>query len=309
VSDRAHLVLPSYRALDVARDKGRKRPIGTTGRGIGIAYSMKSDRDGIRLADLDWEEKLDALESDDRKWLETWRGELLALRVDMAREMWQLREGRVLMEGAQGAMLDIDSGTYPFVSSGLSCAAGAASGSGIGPRRIHKVLGVCKAYTTRVGNGPLPTEFDEASQSDLYRFVRETGREYGVTTGRPRRCGTLDLVALRYACRVNSLDGLVLTHLDVYDTLDSIDACVAYDLGTTTTTDFPAFIPALTGAKAQHKGFPGWKQPLGACRTWEELPPAARGYVEFIENFVETPVHILSVGCERTQTIVRTPVW
>ena len=309
ISDRAHLILPGYRKIDVDRDAARKRPIGTTGRGIGIAYSMKSDRDGIRLADLDWEEKLVDLDEADRDFLAQYRDRLLSMRCDMTGVMWSLRGKNVLMEGAQGALLDIDSGTYPFVSSGLSCAAGAASGSGIGPRGIDRVLGVCKPYTTRGGNGPLPTEFDEATQSALYRFVRDTGREYGVTTGRPRRCGNLDLVALRYACRVNSLDALVLTHLDVYDTLDSIEACVAYECGGTVTTDFPASVPTLAGAKPVLKTFGGWKKPLGACRTYDELPQNARDYVQFIEDFCETPVQIVSVGYEREATILRKAVW
>jgi adenylosuccinate synthase len=171
------------------------------------------------------------------------------------------------------------------------------------------VLGVCKAYSTRVGNGPLPTEFDEETQSELYHFVRDTGREYGVTTGRPRRCGTLDLVALRYACRANSLDALVLTHLDVYDTLEQLEVCVAYDIGGKTTTNFPASVPALTAAKPVHKTLQGWKTPLKGCRTYDALPRNARDYVRFIEEFCETPVRIVSVGYERDETIVRKNIW
>ena len=220
-----------------------------------------------------------------------------------------LKGQKVLMEGAQGALLDLDSGTYPYVSSGMSCSAGAAIGSGIGPRALDRVLGVFKAYSTRVGNGPMPTEFDEESQSELYRFVRDTGREYGVTTGRPRRCGYLDLVALRHACHTNSIDGLVLTHLDIYDTLEEIEACVAYEIDGTEVTDFPASIPQLNRAKPVLKKFAGWKTPLKNCKSYQELHPAARSYVEFIEAYTATSVDIISVGYERSETFIRRNPW
>ncbi|MDR3311991.1 MAG: adenylosuccinate synthase [Spirochaetaceae bacterium] len=309
ISDRAHLVLPRYRKIDVDRDAVRKKPIGTTGRGIGVAYALKSERVGVRLADLDNGEALGNLETGDTAFLDQYRDRLLAMKTDMAAELYRLRGKNVLFEGAQGSLLDIDSGTYPYVSSGLSSAAGAASGSGVGPRALDKVLGVCKAYTTRVGNGPLPTEFDQKSQSALYQFVRDTGREYGVTTGRARRCGSLDLVALRYACRVNSLDALVLTHLDVYDTLDEVEVCVAYDIAGKRVTDFPGSIADLTAAKPVLRKFPGWKTPVTGTHTFKELPQAAKNYIEFIEEFTETPVDTVSVGYERTQTIVRNQIW
>lgn len=309
ISDRAHLVLPHYRQLDKDRDAKRKRPIGTTGRGIGTTYSMKSERDGIRLADLDWEEKMNDLEQEDKDFLAPFMDRLLSMRCNMTSEMWQHRKDNVLMEGAQGALLDIDSGTYPYVSSGLSCAAGAACGAGIGPKDINRVLGVFKAYSTRVGNGPMPTEFDEESQSELYKFVRDTGREYGVTTGRPRRCGYLDLVALRYACQVNSITELVLTHLDIYDTLDEIEACVAYEIDGKVVTDFPASIEALNNAKPVLKKFSGWKQSLKNCKKYSSMPKLAREYVDFIEAYTETPVGIVSVGYERNETFIRVNPW
>jgi adenylosuccinate synthase len=309
ISDRAHIVLPRYRELDKERDAKRKKPIGTTGRGIGITYSMKSDRDGIRLADLQWDDKLAELEDVDRAFLAPYRDRLLSMSTDIAVEMWTLRGGNVLLEGAQGALLDLDLGTYPYVSSGMSCAAGAAVGAGIGPRKIDKVLGVFKAYSTRVGNGPMPSEFDETTQGGLCQFVRDTGREYGVTTGRPRRCGYLDLVALRYACRVNSIDCLTLTHLDIYDTLDKIEACVAYSIDGKEVTDFPASIEALSKAKPVLKTFPGWKAPLKNCRAYDELPKNARDYVAFIEGYAGTPVGIVSVGYERADTIIRNAPW
>jgi adenylosuccinate synthase len=191
----------------------------------------------------------------------------------------------------------------------MSCAAGAAIGGCVGPRALDKVLGVFKAYSTRVGNGPFPSEFDPQSEGELERFVRETGREYGVTTGRPRRCGYLDLVALRYACRTNSIDSLIMTHLDVYDTMEEIKACVAYRIGEKVVEDFPASIEALSMAKPILRSFPGWKKSLKSVRTYRELPAQAREYIEFIERYCETPVSIVSVGYEREETIIRTSPW
>ena len=309
ISDRAHIVLPRYREMDKARDAARKRPIGTTGRGIGTTYAMKSERDGIRLADLTWKEKMDELEPGDRAFLAPYMDRLLSMKVNLTSELWAARGKKVLFEGAQGALLDLDLGTYPYVSSGFSSSAGAAIGGCIGPRAIDKVLGVFKAYSTRVGNGPMPTEFDENSQSELYHFVRETGREYGVTTGRPRRCGYLDLVALRYACRSNSIDDLVLTHLDVYDTLEDIEACVAYDVNGVVTEDFPASVEDLNAAKPVLKHFKGWKKCLKECRSYDNLPAEARAYVDYIEEFTGTKVGIISVGYDRNDTFIREKIW
>lgn len=309
ISDRAHIVLPRYRQIDKERDVARKRPIGTTGRGIGITYSMKSERDGIRLADLDWEEKMQDLEKEDLDFLEQYKEKLISMRVNISAEMWKYRNKNVLMEGAQGAMLDLDSGTYPYVSSGLSCSAGASVGAGIGPRKLDKILGVFKAYTTRVGNGPMPSEFDEDSQSELYKFVRDTGREYGVTTGRPRRCGYLDLVALRYACRTNSIDDLLLTHLDVYDSLEEIEACVGYEIDGKIVTEFPASIEELNKAKPILEKFPGWKKSLKECKTFKKLPKEARDYIKYIESYTGTKIGIVSVGYERNETFILRNPW
>jgi adenylosuccinate synthase len=214
-----------------------------------------------------------------------------------------------LFEGAQGTLLDLDLGTYPYVSSGTSCAAGAAIGGCIGPRSLDKVLGVFKAYSTRVGNGPFPSEFDPNAEDDLCRFVRETGREYGVTTGRPRRCGYLDLAALRYACLTNSIDSLVMTHLDVYDTLDEIKACIAYRIGDKMVENFPASVDALNNAEPVLRTFPGWKKSLSNALTYEEFPVPAMEYIEFIERFCETPIDIVSVGYDSKETIIRKSPW
>jgi len=309
ISDRAHVVLPRYIKIDKERDAARKKPIGTTGRGIGITYSMKSDRDGIRIADLTWKDKMAELDPEDRDFLTPYAERLLAMSIDLSSYLAHRKNSQVLFEGAQGTLLDLDLGTYPFVSSGMSCAAGAAVGSCIGPRALDKVLGVFKAYSTRVGNGPLPSEFNPDSEDELCRFVRETGREYGVTTGRPRRCGYLDLVSLRYACLTNSIDSLVMTHLDVYDTFDEIKACIAYHIGGRIVEKFPASIEDLNNAKPVLRSFPGWKKPLNDALTYEEFPVAAMDYIEFIERFCETPIDIVSVGYDRKATIIRKSPW
>ncbi len=191
----------------------------------------------------------------------------------------------------------------------MSCAAGAAIGGCIGPRGIDKVLGVFKAYSTRVGNGPLPSEFDPDSEDELCRFVRDTGREYGVTTGRPRRCGYLDLVSLRYACLTNSIDSLVMTHLDVYDTFDEIKACIAYRIDNRIVETFPSSIEELKKAQPLLRSFSGWKHSLADALTYEEFPEAAMEYIDFIERYCETPVDIVSVGFDRKATIIRKSPW
>jgi adenylosuccinate synthase len=309
ISDRAHIVLPRYIQIDQEKDAVRKKPIGTTGRGIGVAYSMKSDRDGIRFADLEWQEKMDTLDPRDREFLAPWLDRLRPLITDLSVFLTHHKNSQMLFEGAQGTLLDLDLGTYPYVSSGMSSAAGAATGGCVGPRALDKVLGVFKAYSTRVGNGPFPSEFDNAGEDELCRFVRETGREYGVTTGRPRRCGYLDLVALRYACLTNSIDSLVMTHLDVYDTLDEIKACVAYRVGAKMLETFPASVAALNSARPVLRSFPGWKRPLSNALTYEEFPVEAMDYIEFIERFCETPIDIVSVGYDRKETIIRKSPW
>jgi adenylosuccinate synthase len=270
---------------------------------------MKSDRDGIRFADLEWKEKMEELDQADRDFLVSYLERLKPMIIDLASYIGHHKNSQILFEGAQGTLLDLDLGTYPYVSSGMSCAAGAAIGGCVGPRALDKVLGVFKAYSTRVGNGPFPSEFDPTSEDELCRFVRETGREYGVTTGRPRRCGYLDLVALRYACLTNSIDSLVMTHLDVYDTLEEIKACVAYRIDGKMVENFPASIEALNAAQPVFRSFPGWKQPLKNALTYDEFPVEAMEYIEFIQRFCETPIDIVSVGYDRKETIIRKSPW
>ena len=309
LSDRAHLVLPEYKELDRKRDSERRIPIGTTGRGIGITYALKAHRDGIRVADLFDPEVWKKLTDEQRSFLQPYREKIRPMVVDVSRFVFDNRDRNILFEGAQGTLLDLDLGTYPFVSSGISCAAGAAIGGGIGPHSLNRVIGVFKAYSTRVGNGPFPTEFTEQRDGKLGDTVREIGREYGVTTGRPRRCGYLDLVALGYACRSNSIDGLCLTKLDVYDSMEEIKVCTAYRIDGEETRDFPTAIDSLNKAEPVVKSFPGWKEPVTDSRSYEDLPSAAREYIEFIEEYVQTPVEIVSVGPNRRETILRSSPW
>ena len=309
VSDRAHVVLPSHKVEDKARDDQRPRPLGTTGRGIGIAYAHKAYRTGVRVADIGWSDHTSSLSKIDREMLRRYGARLTAMAVDLPEYMESVGRKRVLLEGAQGALLDIDLGTYPYVSSGSSSAGGATSGAGIGPRAIDGVLGVCKAYTTRVGNGPLPSELDADSDGPLEHHIRETGREYGVTTGRARRVGYLDLVALRYACRSNGIDRLAMTHLDVYDGIESLRVCVAYETPDRTITTFPAATHLLEQVRPVTETLSGWMQTTAEAKTYDELPSAAREYIAFVERYVGVPVSVVSVGYDRQDTILRSDPW
>ncbi|MFP4362872.1 MAG: adenylosuccinate synthase [Spirochaetia bacterium] len=309
IAERAHIVLPEYRKRDKAREKKRNTPIGTTGRGIGITYAMKAHREGVRMCDIFDEALFSQLDVGDREFLEKYKEKIRPMLINTAQFIKSANKGHVLLEGAQGTLLDLDLGTYPYVSSGMSSAAGAAVGGAIGPRNIHKVLGVFKAYSTRVGNGPFPSEFSPETDGELEEYIRQTGREYGVTTGRPRRCGYLDLVALKHACITNSVDALVLTHLDVYDEMEEVKLCVAYDNEGSNIIEFPALISQLEKMKPITKRFPGWNRSLKDCKSFDELPKEAKEYIRFIEDYVETPIEIISVGYERKQTIVRESPW
>ncbi len=308
LSDRAHIVLPSYKAMDKAMEARRLKPLGTTGRGIGVSYAMKAQRDGLRAGDI-FTPVYDTLPADDKIFLEPFRERLKTLLVDLPHFLRDYESMNVLFEGAQGVLLDLDLGTYPYVSSGNSSASGACSGGGIGPRHLDKVYGVFKAYSTRVGNGPFPSEFLDERDGNLGHQIREIGNEYGVTTGRPRRCGYLDLVALRYACWTNSFDSLVLTHPDVYDGFDEIFVCTAYRVNGEESDIFPSTVYGLEKAEPVLKRFPGWKKSLGTCTSFEGLPAEALDYVKFIEEYTQTPIEVLSVGPDRNQTFFRKQPW
>lgn len=325
VSLRAHLLLPYHRLLDQVREGRTTQKIGTTGRGIGPAYEDKISRRGIRVVDLMDETgvrnrlseelerargKLAGLGSSselgevERCVEETLaiRERLLGLATDVGLEIWEaLRAGKdVLLEGAQGTALDVDHGTYPFVTSSTTTAGGAASGTGIGPTDIHRVLGVLKAYTTRVGNGPLPTAFTP----EMDEKVRSLGSEFGATTGRPRRCGWFDGVLARYSARVNGLTGIALTKLDVLDTLPEIRIATAYRLPQGEIREFPADTGLLAEVEPVYEVLPGWQSDTGGVRKLEDLPFNARAYLERIEEVTSAPIEMIGVGTRRSQIIL-----
>ena len=271
ISDRAHLVFPTYKAMDLEMEKKRRHPIGTTGRGIGVAYAQKADRDGVRAGDVFNPDVWSRLREEEKAFITPYMEDLKSMLVDLVSYMAEHKTDKKLFEGAQGALLDIDTGTYPYVSSGYSIASGACAGGGIGALDIDAVYAVFKAYSTRVGNGPFPTEVDHDAEGELENKVRVTGREFGVTTGRPRRCGYLDLVALKYSCRVNSISDLVLTHLDIYDDMEEIKVCTAYEIEGKKVTDFPARVDLLEKAKPLYQTFKGWKKKIGGTKKYEDL--------------------------------------
>src|SRR5213083_2793185 len=321
VSDRAHLTLPYHKLLDRARE--RRDQIGTTGRGIGPTYEDKYGRRGVRVGDLRnlgrakelvcgrvqaANEFLGLLGSSERgdpgehvALLERLAPRLLPLAVDAGRVVWEaLQRGEsVLLEGAQGALLDVDHGTYPYVTSSNTTAGGAAVGVGIGPTAIDAVLGVVKAYTTRVGNGPLPTEAEPV----VAERIRELGGEFGATTGRPRRCGWFDAVVVRYAVRVNGLTGLAVTKLDVLDTFAEIPVGVGYRLDGQVIDSMPADVETIGRVEPIYEKVPGWQRPLTAVRRLADLPPAARAYVDRLQDLAGAPVRYVSVGTRRDQII------
>lgn len=309
ISDRAHIVFPSYKQKDVEMEKSRRHPIGTTGRGIGVAYALKAHRDGVRMGDIFDPAVYSTLDKEEKELVDKYKEQLSGMVIDLAEVMSINKGKKKLFEGAQGALLDLDTGTYPYVSSGSSSAAGACTGGSIGPRSIDRILGVFKAYNTRVGNGPFPTEFNPKTESELENTIRETGREYGVTTGRPRRCGYLDLVALKYTCAVNSIDSLVLTHIDIYDDMDEVKACVAYEYEGKEITSFPTSITVLENVKPIFKTFKGWKTPINNIKKYEDLPANTKEYIEFIEKYTGVSADIISVGYRRTETMTRINLW
>lgn len=326
ISDRAHVILSYHRLQDELEEKARgDAKIGTTGRGIGPAYVDKIGRAGIRMIDFVDPERF-------RKRLETVlpaKNNLLAklygartftveeilaeyaeaqarLRPMVCDTSYLLDEAlkrgeRVVFEGAQGTLLDVDHGTYPYVTSSSPVAAGAAVGAGVGPQRIGTVLGIVKAYTTRVGSGPFPTELKNATGDR----IRERGREYGTTTGRPRRVGWFDSVMLRHSVRVNGIDNIAVMLLDVLSGFDEIQVCVAYRVGDETIRSFPADLELLAQCEPVYERFAGWHEDITGCTRFEELPQAAQDYITGLERLVGVPVALVSVGPGREQTIVR----
>jgi len=325
VSDKAHLILPYHRDLDLLSEARRgERKIGTTSRGIGPAYEDKIARRGIRVGDLNDPKGLEQnirdnvtarnrlVQDNTMDWKPVYDG--LLRHAERMRPM--IRDASVLLdaatqagkpilfEGAQGTLLDIDHGTYPYVTSSNASVGGVCTGLGLPPRAIGGVLGVVKAYTTRVGEGPLPTELT----GEMGNRLRESGNEYGAVTGRPRRCGWYDAVAVRYACRINGLDGLALTKLDVLDALERIEICTAYRLHGRTITDFPSDVRQLVECEPVYESMPGWSAPTAGVRSFSQLPEAARRYIARLEEVSGVRAAIVSTGSERDDTILRDDV-
>ena len=321
ISKKAHLILPTHRLLDAANEKRKgASKIGTTGKGIGPTYTDKVSRNGLRVGDIsnDFKVKYEAAKA---KHLDTLR--MLGADVDLSETepKWLaaidylkgyelidsehyvnklLFDGKsILCEGAQGTMLDVDFGSYPFVTSSNTICAGACSGLGVAPNKIGEVFGIFKAYCTRVGSGPFPTElFDETGKK-----IRDIGHEYGAVTGRERRCGWIDLVALRYAIMLNGVTQLIMMKSDVLDSFATVKACVAYKVDGKLTRDFPYSIDE--GVEPVYEELPGWNVDMASIKSEEEFPQAFSDYIKFIEKELGVPVTILSVGPDREQTIVR----
>ena len=328
ISGNAHIVMPYHKDLDGAHEKNLgKNLIGTTKRGIGPCYMDKMNRTGVRIQDMlddeTFREKLEAALAYTNPILEKVYG-LPTYTVDQICETYLpfaerlrpyivesskllndlLAEGKsILFEGAQATLLDIDHGTYPFVTSSNCTAGGAVTGSGIGPTNINRVLGIAKAYMTRVGSGPFPTELSE--EDGVGKFLLDKGHEYGVVTGRQRRCGWYDAVIVNYAARVNGLTDLAITKLDVLGGLDTIKVCTAYDCDGVRYTTVPEHQKAFLAAKPVFEEVPGWQEDISGCKTFDELPKAARDYIDLIEQLSGVRVSLVAVGPDREQTINR----
>ncbi len=325
ISNAAHVILPYHQLLDQVKEEHRgDDAIGTTGRGIGPAYVSKVSRVGIRMSDLFHPQKLkEKVETNIRDINEALRHvykhdpiEAEPIIEDLLETADQLcpyitntstllhdaveNGNEILLEGAQGSLLDVDHGTYPFVTSSCPTAGGACTGSGIPPTAINKVMGISKAYCTRVGNGPFPTELNE----EVGEKLRAEGQEFGATTGRPRRCGWIDLVALKYAVRVNGINELTITKLDVMNDFEEVKLCTEYIIDGERTQTFPLDLPDIDSLEPKYKTMPGWNQSLEQCDSFEELPAEAKDYLEFIQDYLGVDLTILSKGPGRTETIV-----
>ncbi len=322
VSGSTHVILPDHKVIEKHGETTGKA-IGTTGRGIGPAYTDKAGRVGMRVVDLldpaIREERIRSLRDRTLRLVgqdapvapldEVLEGAardaemLRPLVVNVSLEVNNaLRAGkRVLLEGAQGTHLDVDHGTYPYVTSSSATAGGACTGAGIGPTLIQEVIGVAKAYATRVGNGPFPSELS----GELAERLREEGREFGAVTGRPRRCGWFDVVAIRHSARVNGLTSLIITKLDVLDSLPEVKCVIAYEINGKRVVEMPESLAELEAVKPVHETFAGWKKPTTSARHWEDLPPEARRYLDRLEELAGVPIRLVSVGSGREENVER----
>ena len=310
VSDRAHVILPYHIKLDQLQEAAKgDNKIGTTNKGIGPAYMDKAARVGIRIADLlDKEVFAERLKTNlaekNRLFTKMYGSEGLTDTSVILNDALDAGK-RVLFEGAQGVMLDIDQGTYPFVTSSNAVAGGVTIGSGVGPSKINKVVGVCKAYTSRVGDGPFPTELSDG----VGERIREVGHEYGTTTGRPRRVGWFDSVVMRHSRRVSGITNLSLNCIDVLSGLDTVKICVAYDLDGKRIDYYPASLEQLKRCKPIYEELPGWEEDITGCRSLDELPENARNYVRRVGELVGVRISTFSVGPDREQTNILESVW
>jgi adenylosuccinate synthase len=325
LSERAHVVMPYHKQLDALSEKSSAKKIGTTQRGIGPCYADKAARKGIRVADLYspavFMERLGALVSEknkilralydappleaDRIWMEYRKlaDEVEPFVGDATTYVNEAIDGgrRVLFEGAQGSLLDIDFGTYPYVTSSNSDACGISAGAGVPPKKVGTIIGIAKAYCTRVGEGPFPTELTNA----LGEKIREIGREYGATTGRPRRCGWFDIVASRHSVMINGIDELAITKLDVLDGMPELQVCTSYELDGERVDRIPVDVETLSRCRPVYRTFPGWKADTSKARKFDALPKEAKAYLKFLEKELKVRVTIVSVGTERMKTIFR----
>ncbi len=326
ISEKAHLIMPYHKQIDLARESaaGKDKKIGTTGRGIGPCYEDKAFRCGIRFVDLldinSFEEKVYAVCKEKNFYLtkffaqdpvdpdtiiktyKSYQKRLAPFVTDISVYINNgIKAGRqILFEGAQGTHLDIDHGTYPYVTSSNTVAGNACSGAGVGPKQLNNIVGIVKAYTTRVGKGPFPTElFDEIGDK-----IQETGAEFGATTGRKRRCGWLDTVIVRNSVRLNSLTGLVVTKLDVLGGLDTLNICNAYEYNGTQIDEFPADLTVLGKCRPIYETLPGWQEDISKIRKYDDLPQNTKNYLNRIEELTGTKIDIISIGPGRKETIV-----
>jgi adenylosuccinate synthase len=325
ISPATPLIMPYHIAVDKAREVASgAKAIGTTGRGIGPAYEDKVARRSIRVADLMYPHELPekvqaAVEYHNfvlTQWLKaepvdyqtvldealTWGEYLRPMVDDVATILHDVRKegGNILFEGAQGALLDIDHGTYPYVTSSNTTVGGALAGTGVGARDIDYVLGICKAYATRVGGGPFPTELND----EMGELLRKKGNEFGASTGRPRRCGWIDLVALKRAVQINGIDGLAITKLDVLDGLESIKVCIAYEYRGKRRELAPLDADGWAECKPVYLEFPGWEESTAGIRDWNKLPPAARAYLRAVEELSGCKLALVATGADRDDTII-----
>lgn len=325
LSESLHIIMPYHKRIDIAREaKSGAKKIGTTGRGIGPAYEDKIGRRGIRLMDLldrelfarklreALEEKnflLEKLLGEEpftfEEIFDQYNGYADVLRKYVADTTLTLHRDikakkKVLFEGAQGTLLDVDHGTYPYVTSSSTCAGGACTGTGVSPRDIHEIIGISKAYVTRVGSGPFPTELEDADGEKL----RQTGHEFGATTGRPRRCGWFDALVVKYAVRVNGLTGIALTKLDVLDDFATIKICTGYSYNGTMLDELPANLDVFAQCQPVYEEMPGWRADISAARSFADLPENAQRYVRRLEELSGCPIVLVSVGPRRDQTIM-----